>query len=176
MFCSFAAGTQVLGRRRGQCRWRRCRGDFDLGHPWGAGAMPGPSWKRPSVLLAEAISARSLQHMHVDRGLPVGRSGEDLGLLGGDGGVALDEFGEDAAHGLNAQGKGVTSSRGISVTSPPSTPPWMAAPMATHSSGLMPLYGSLPMMLLTASCTAGIREEPPTISTLCSSLAERPSP
>ena len=39
-------------------------------------------------------------------------------------------------------------------------------PMATHSSGLMPLKGSEPVMLCTSSCTAGMRLEPPTISTL----------
>ncbi len=34
---------------------------------------------------------------------------------------------------------GVTSSSRMSLTSPPSTPAWMAAPMATTSSGLTPL-------------------------------------
>ena len=38
---------------------------------------------------------------------------------------------------------GVTSSSRTSFTSPLSTPPWMAAPMATTSSGLTPLCGSL---------------------------------
>ena len=35
--------------------------------------------------------------------------------------------------------RGVTSSSSRPLPSPPSTPPWMAAPMATHSSGLMPV-------------------------------------
>ena len=69
---------------------------------------------------------------------------------------------------------GVTSSSRMSLTSPPSTPPWMAAPMATHSSGLMPLKGSLPVMFLTISCTAGMRDEPPTSTTL--SICEALSP
>ena len=47
--------------------------------------------------------------------------------------------------------------------------------MATHSSGLMPLKGSLPVNFFTASTTAGIRLEPPTISTLDRSLAYRPA-
>ena len=42
----------------------------------------------------------------------------------------------------------------------------MAAPMATHSSGLMPLKGSLPVMVRTMSWTQGIRLEPPTRMTL----------
>ena len=57
---------------------------------------------------------------------------------------------------------GVTSSSSTSLTSPASTPPWMAAPTATTSSGLTPLCGSLPMSCLTRSCTAGTRVMPPT--------------
>lgn len=44
---------------------------------------------------------------------------------------------------------GVTSSRSTSVTSPANTPPWMAAPIATASSGLTDLLGALP----NRSCT-----------------------
>ena len=57
---------------------------------------------------------------------------------------------------------GVTSSSRMSLTSPPSTPPWIAAPIATTSSGLMPLCGSLPKKLCTLRCTAGMRVWPPT--------------
>ena len=46
---------------------------------------------------------------------------------------------------------GVTSSSSRPLTSPCSTPPWMAAPTATHSSGLMPLKGSQFSSFLTAS-------------------------
>jgi len=60
---------------------------------------------------------------------------------------------------------GVTSSRRTSLTSPASTPPWIAAPMATTSSGFTPLCGSLPKNSLTASITLGIRVIPPTIMT-----------
>ena len=38
--------------------------------------------------------------------------------------------------------------------------------MATHSSGLMPLKGRRPVTVCTSSCTAGMRLEPPTMSTL----------
>ena len=51
------------------------------------------------------------------------------------------------------------------MTSPVSTAPWIAAPMATTSSGLTPLWGSLPKIVLTISWTRGIRVEPPTITT-----------
>ena len=57
---------------------------------------------------------------------------------------------------------GVTSSSSTSLTSPERTPPWMAAPMATTSSGLTLLLGALPKNSRTTSCTFGIRVEPPT--------------
>ena len=58
---------------------------------------------------------------------------------------------------------GVTSRSRTSLTSPPRTPAWMAAPTATTSSGLTPLCGSLPANIaLTASITAGMRVMPPT--------------
>ena len=60
---------------------------------------------------------------------------------------------------------GVTSRRRTSLTSPFSTPAWTAAPMATTSSGLTPLWGSLPVICWTSSWTAGIRVDPPTRTT-----------
>ena len=60
---------------------------------------------------------------------------------------------------------GVTSSSRTSLTSPPSTPAWMAAPTATTSSGLTPRCGSLPVSSLTFSWTAGMRVMPPTSTT-----------
>ena len=57
---------------------------------------------------------------------------------------------------------GVTSSNNTSLTSPVNTPPWIAAPTATTSSGLTPLEGALPKNSSTFFCTAGIRVEPPT--------------
>src|SRR6266487_2379771 len=57
---------------------------------------------------------------------------------------------------------GVTSSSRTSFTSPLSTPACRQAPTATTSSGLTPLFGSLPpVRSLTRSTTAGIRVEPP---------------
>ena len=61
---------------------------------------------------------------------------------------------------------GVTSRRTISLTSPVSTPPWIAAPIATTSSGLTPLDGSLPSSFLIKSVTIGILVDPPTNITL----------
>ena len=69
---------------------------------------------------------------------------------------------------------GVTSSRTMSSTSPASTPAWMAAPMATASSGFTFRFGSLPKTCLTFSCTAGIRLMPPTMITSSMALVARP--
>jgi hypothetical protein len=66
---------------------------------------------------------------------------------------------------------GVTSSSSTSLTSPCSTPAWIAAPMATTSSGLTPLCGSLPKKSFTVSLTLGMRVMPPTRTT--SSISRR---
>jgi len=52
---------------------------------------------------------------------------------------------------------GVTSRSTTSLTSPARIPPWMAAPMATTSSGFTPLCGSLPKSCLASSWTFGMR-------------------
>ncbi len=63
--------------------------------------------------------------------------------------------------------RGVTSISSTSLRSPFSTPACRAAPTATTSSGLTPLFGSRPpVRLFTSSVTAGMRVEPPT-STTC---------
>ena len=69
---------------------------------------------------------------------------------------------------------GVTSSSSTSFTLPASTPPWIAAPMATASSGLTSLRGSLPKNSVTAACTLGMRVWPPTRITSLMSLALEP--
>ena len=70
---------------------------------------------------------------------------------------------------------GVTSSSSTSLTSPASTPAWIAAPTATTSSGLTPLCGSLPNSCFTTSCTFGMRVMPPTRTTSLISAALRPA-
>ena len=71
---------------------------------------------------------------------------------------------------------GVTSRSRISFTSPLKTPAWIAAPIATTSSGLTPLCGSLPPVSpRTKSWIIGIRLEPPTKTTSFSSLAFIPA-
>ena len=55
------------------------------------------------------------------------------------------------------------------------TPPWIAAPIATTSSGFTDLFGSLLVSLRTASTTAGIRVEPPTKITSSISDCDKPA-
>jgi len=70
--------------------------------------------------------------------------------------------------------KGVTSRRRTSFTSPVSTPPWIAAPTATTSSGLTPLDGTRPKNFSTSCWIAGIRVDPPTSSTSLISDTDKP--
>ena len=56
---------------------------------------------------------------------------------------------------------GVTSRSSRSFTSPVSTPPCMAAPVATHSIGSTPLSGCRPIISSTNFCTRGILVIPP---------------
>ena len=65
---------------------------------------------------------------------------------------------------------GVTSNNKTSLTSPAITPPWIAAPIDTTSSGFTDLLGSFPSKRLTDSWTAGIRVDPPTNNTWSISL------
>ena len=58
--------------------------------------------------------------------------------------------------------RGVTSNSNTSSTSPERTPPWIAAPTATTSSGLTPFDGFLPNKDSTSFWIIGILVEPPT--------------
>ena len=71
--------------------------------------------------------------------------------------------------------RGVTSNSSTSFLSPLNTAPWIAAPAATASSGLMSLRGALPKNFSTASCTMGMRVCPPTSITSSMSLTDKPA-
>ena len=58
--------------------------------------------------------------------------------------------------------KGVTSKRRTSSTSPERTPPWIAAPTATTSSGFTPFDGFFPNKASTSFWIIGILVDPPT--------------
>mmetsp|Transcript_76625 Transcript_76625/g.120988 ORF Transcript_76625/g.120988 Transcript_76625/m.120988 type:complete len:236 (+) Transcript_76625:442-1149(+) len=71
--------------------------------------------------------------------------------------------------------RGVTSKSVISLTLPCKTPPWIAAPKATASSGFTALEGSFPKIFRTMSFTNGVRVLPPTKSTSSRSLGLTPA-
>ena len=68
--------------------------------------------------------------------------------------------------------KGVTSKSKISVTSPAKTPPWIAAPIATHSMGSTPPSASFPKTSLRKVDIIGILVGPPTRITLLISFGD----
>ena len=61
--------------------------------------------------------------------------------------------------------KGTTSTNTISLMSPFNTPPYIAAPKETASSGFIPLFGFLPKKSSTIYYTFGILVIPPTNNT-----------
>ncbi len=86
----------------------------------------------------------TLQHVNRHRRLIVCGGAKDLTLLGRDGGVFFNQFGSVTPPRVSMpRDSGVTSSSRTSSTSPFKIAPWIAAPMATTSSGLTPLLGSL---------------------------------
>ncbi|KAH3672085.1 hypothetical protein WICPIJ_010170 [Wickerhamomyces pijperi] len=72
--------------------------------------------------------------------------------------------------------KGVTSNSKTSLIAPLSTPPWIAAPKATASSGLMEVFGFFLNSDSTVERIFGIRVIPPTnITSSMSSLSKSES-
>ena len=134
------------------------------GMPRGAGGR-STSWNLPSVLLYIAISRSPWSTwISTDGWLSsavVNTSDRLVGM------VVLRSMSRCMTPPLVSMPRlsGVTSSSRTSFTSPFSTPAWTAAPMATTSSGLTPLWGSLPVSDWTRSWMAGIRVEPPTSTT-----------
>ncbi len=143
------------------------------GMPRGAGGSP-VRWNRPSGRLSRAIG-RSPCSTCTSTLVWLSAAVENVSLLR----VGIVVF-----RGISVvitppsvsmpRESGVTSSRSRSLTSPASTPAWIAAPTATTSSGLTPLCGSLPNNSFTMACTRGIRVDPPTSTT--SSIFEGSTP
>ena len=131
------------------------------GSPRGAGGIP-VSWNLPSDLLWAAIS-RSPWSTWISTEDWLSSAVEKISDLRV-GIVVLRSISFVITPPLVSMPRvsGVTSSRSTSLTSPASTPAWIAAPTATTSSGLTPWCGSLPTSSLTLSCTAGMRVMPPT--------------
>ena len=134
------------------------------GTPRGAGGMP-TRWNLPSVRLSEAMG-RSPWSTWISTWVWLSEAVEKTSLLRV-GIVVLRSMRVVITPPSVSMPResGVTSRRRRSFTSPDSTPAWMAAPTATTSSGLTPLWGSLPKNSFTSSWTFGMRVEPPTSTT-----------
>jgi hypothetical protein len=139
--CSLA-GRPVLGRHVHDAVGVDVEGDLDLGHATGGrGQVDELELAEGLVELGHLTLA--LQHVDLHRRLHVVGGGEHLGARVGM--VVLRSMSLVITPPLVSMpsDSGVTSSRRMSLTSPLSTPAWTAAPMATTSSGLTPLWGSL---------------------------------
>ena len=134
------------------------------GTPRGAGGMP-VSWKLPRLLLPQAISRSPCSTWISTEGWLSSAVEKVSDFFVGI--VVLRSISFVITPPLVSMPSvsGVTSSSSTSLTSPASTPAWIAAPTATTSSGLTPWCGSLPVSSLTFSRTAGMRVMPPTRTT-----------
>ena len=78
------------------------KGNFDLRNT-ATGRSNAVQMELAQRLVVGSHLALALEHMDFHGSLVVCSGGEDLALLGGNSGVTLNELGEHAAHGLNAQ-------------------------------------------------------------------------
>ena len=144
------------------------------GTPLGAGGIPS-KWNLPIVLLSTAIS-RSPCKTCISTVVWLSAAVENtwdffVGIV-----VFLSISFVDTLPNVSIpKDNGVTSNNKISSTSPAKTPPCMAAPNATTSSGLTLWFGSFSKISFTFSWILGIRVEPPTKTTSLISDGERPA-
>ena len=159
------AGAEVLGGDVHDAVGVDVEGDLDLRHAARRRRQAG-QLEHAELLVVRRHLALALVDLDLHRRLVVVGRGEDLGALGRDRGVALDELGHDAALGLDAEGQRGDVEQQDVLDLALEHAGLQAAPTATTSSGLTPLLGSLPpVSSLTRSATAGMRVEPPTSTT-----------
>jgi hypothetical protein len=82
----------------------KVEGDLDLRNTTGRRRDAGELKLTHEVVILSS-RALALEDLDEDTGLVVGEGREGLGLLGGDGGVTLDERGHDTTSGLNTEGE-----------------------------------------------------------------------
>ena len=131
------------------------------GTPLWAGGKPS-KWKRPMVLLSAAIALSPCKTWISTDGWLSTAVENTCDFFVGIVVFASINFVKTFPIVSIPNDKGVTSNNNTSFTSPDKTPPWMAAPKATTSSGFTPLLGDFLKKFSTASWTAGILVEPPT--------------
>ena len=99
------AGTQILGGDVDDAVGVDVEGHLDLRHAT-AGRSDAVQMEAAQALVGGGHLTLALQDVDLHGGLVISGGREDLALLHGDGGIALNEAGADAAHGLDAQGQG----------------------------------------------------------------------
>ncbi|KAH6607458.1 hypothetical protein Trco_003771 [Trichoderma cornu-damae] len=80
-------------------------GDLDLRNATASGGDADKLEVSEQLVVLDELTL-TLEDLDLDSGLRVGRSREDLGLLGGDGGVSVDQTGEDTSQSLDTEGEG----------------------------------------------------------------------
>ena len=96
------AGTQVLRADLHDAVCINIEGDFDLRHTTGSRSDAIQMEDAEALVVAGELTL-ALQDIDLNRGLVIRSSGEDLALVGRNGGVALNDLGADAAQSLNAE-------------------------------------------------------------------------
>ena len=86
------AGAQILGGHVHDAVGVDVEGDLDLRHA-AAGGGDAVQVEAAQGLVVLGHLTLALEHVDLHGGLVVGGGGEDLALLDGDGGVALDQLG-----------------------------------------------------------------------------------
>ncbi len=99
------AGALVLGGHVDDAVGVDVEGDLDLGVA-PAGGQDAVQHEYAQLLVVLGHLPLALEHLDLHGGLVVGVGGEHLAAVGGDGGVAVDDLGHDAAGGLDTQGQG----------------------------------------------------------------------
>ena len=100
-----SAGAQILSGDVDNTVGIDVEGDLDLRHA-AAGRSNAVQMEAAQRLVAGSHLTLALQDVDLHGGLIISGGGEDLALLHRDGGVALNEAGADAAHGLDTEGQG----------------------------------------------------------------------
>ena len=98
------AGTLLEGRDVHDTVGINIEGNLNLGDTAGSRGNAGKLELAEEVVVLGALTL-TLVDLDKDTGLVVGEGGEDLGLLGRDGGVAGDKLGHHATSGLNTEGE-----------------------------------------------------------------------
>ena len=96
------AGAQILCADLHDAVGVDIEGDFDLRHTTGSRSDAVQMEDAEALVVAGKLTL-ALQDINLNRGLVIRSGGEDLALVGRNGGVALNDLGADAAQSLNAE-------------------------------------------------------------------------